>query len=54
MIYRLLADLTVVVHFAFIAFVVVGGFMALRWPRLAWIHIPCAAWGALIEFAGWI
>ncbi len=26
----------------------------MRWPRLAWIHVPAVAWGALIEFAGWI
>lgn len=54
MIYRLLADLTLVVHFLFIAFVIAGGFLAIRWPRLAWVHLPCAVWGALIEFAGWI
>ncbi|MDE2662350.1 MAG: DUF2784 domain-containing protein [Gemmatimonadota bacterium] len=52
--YRVLADLVLVVHFLFIAFVVAGGFAAVRWPRLAWAHIPCFAWGALIEFAGWI
>ena len=54
MIYRLLADLTLVVHFLFIAFVIAGGFLAIRWPRLAWVHLPCAVWGVLIEFAGWI
>ncbi len=52
--YRFLADLTLVVHFAFIAFVIAGGFVAIRWRRIAWLHLPCAAWGALIEFAGWI
>ncbi|WP_419939001.1 DUF2784 domain-containing protein [Candidatus Palauibacter sp.] len=54
MLYRVLADLVLVTHFAFIAFVVAGGFAAVRWPRLAWAHVPCLAWGALIEFAGWI
>jgi len=54
LLYRVLADLVLVVHFLFIAFVVAGGFAAIRWPRLAWAHIPCFAWGALIEFAGWI
>jgi hypothetical protein len=33
---------------------VAGGLLVLRWPRVAWAHVPCAAWGALIEFAGWI
>lgn len=44
----------VLIHFAFVAFVVLGGFLVLRWPRIAWIHLPAAAWGAWIEFAGWI
>lgn len=39
-------------HLAFIAFVVLGGLMVLRWPRLAWAHIPCVAWGAYVEFSG--
>lgn len=54
MLYRVLADLVLVTHFAFIAFVVAGGFAAVRWPRLSWAHVPCFVWGALIEFAGWI
>jgi hypothetical protein len=49
----LLADLVVVVHFAFVLFVVLGGLLVLRWPRLAYVHLPAAAWGVLIEFAGW-
>lgn len=54
MIYRTLADLVLVVHLAFVVFVVVGGLLVLRYPRLAWIHIPAAIWGVLIEFVGWI
>lgn len=50
----LAADLLVVVHFAFICFVVLGGLLVLRWPRLAFIHIPAATWGALVEFMGWL
>jgi hypothetical protein len=53
-IYRLLADLTVVLHLGFVLFVVGGGLLVLRWPRLAWLHVPAAVWGAFIEFAGWI
>ena len=49
-----LAHLTVLAHLAFVAFVVLGGLLALRWPRVVWIHLPCAAWGALVELAGWI
>jgi hypothetical protein len=52
--YGLLADAVVVLHLAFVTFVVAGGLLVLRWPRLAWAHVPTAAWGALIEFGGWI
>jgi hypothetical protein len=54
MLFRLLADATVVVHLLFVAFVVCGGVLVLRWPRVAWVHLPAAAWGAWVEFAGWI
>src|SRR4026207_1701633 len=50
--YRLLADAVLIVHLAFIAFVVLGGLLVLRWPRVAWVHPPPAAWGAWIEFSG--
>lgn len=52
--YQLLADTVLVVHFLFIVFVLTGGLLAFRWPRIAWLHIPATAWGALIEFMGWI
>ena len=41
-------------HFAFILFVVFGGALVLRWPRLARLHLPAVAWGALVELAGWV
>jgi hypothetical protein len=50
----LLADLIVVIHFSFIVFVILGGFLVLKWNRLIWLHLSAAIWGALIEFAGWI
>ena len=52
MAYRLMADITVGVHLLFVLFVVAGGLLVLRWPRVAWLHLPAAAWGAGIEFAG--
>src|SRR6058998_2037367 len=52
--YHQLADVVLVVHFAFLAFVVVGGALVLRWARVAWLHLPAALWGVLIEFFGWI
>ena len=51
---RILADLLVVVHLAFVAFVVAGGVLVLRWPRLAVVHIPAALWGVWIELSGGI
>ncbi len=54
MLYRALADTTVAVHFLFVLFVVLGGLLVLRWPRVAWLHVPAFAWGAAIEFGGWI
>jgi hypothetical protein len=54
MVFRGLADLVLVTHFAFVVFVVFGGFAALVWRRVAWIHIPAALYGAIIEFAGFI
>jgi hypothetical protein len=52
--YRALADLVLLVHLAFVVFVILGGLLVLRRPMWAWLHLPCAAWGVLIEFAGWI
>jgi hypothetical protein len=52
--YRQIADLLVLIHFAFLLFVVTGGVLVLRWPKVAWIHVPAAIWGMLIEFVGWI
>ena len=52
--YRLLADAVVLAHTAFVGFVVLGGFLARRWSWLAWLHLPCAVWGAVIEYQGWV
>jgi hypothetical protein len=49
-----LADALVVAHLLFVAFVMAGGFLLLRWKRLAWAHLPAAAWAAYIEFSGGI
>lgn len=48
----IVADGLVVLHLLFVAFVMAGGFLLLRWPKLAWLHLPAAAWGAWIEFTG--
>lgn len=54
MAYRVLADLLVLLHLGFVVFVVVGGFLVWRWPRLAWVHLPAAAWGVWIDLSAGI
>lgn len=54
MIHGVLADGVLVVHLAFILFVVLGGLLVLRWRWIALLHLPCAVWGLLIELYGWI
>jgi len=54
LIYRVLAEVVLVIHLAFVLFVVLGGLLVMRWPRLAWLHVPAAIWGVLIEYSGWI
>lgn len=51
---RALADLVLVCHFAFVLFVAGGALLVWRWPRLAWLHLPCVVWGVLVMFSGWI
>ena len=48
------ADLIVLIHFCFILFVIFGGFLALKWRKIIWLHLPAATWGTLIELYGWI
>ena len=52
MAFRLLADLVVVIHFAFVLFAVFGGLLVVRWRRWAWAHVPAFVWAALTELAG--
>ena len=46
--YAILVALVVALHFAFIGYLVLGGFLALRWPRTMWLHIPAVLWGIAI------
>jgi hypothetical protein len=52
--YRLFADLIVLIHVAFVGFVLLGGLFALRWRLVVWVHLPAAVWGAIVELSGWI
>ena len=52
--YWLLANALVLLHLAFILFVVAGGLLVAWKRKIVWMHLPAAVWGALIEFMGWI
>ena len=52
MAYALASLLVLAFHLAFVLFVVFGAVLVLRRPRLAWLHLPAAAWGVLVELTG--
>lgn len=54
MLYQIIADCILLLHFAFIVFVVAGGMLVFKWRWLIWFHIPAAIWGAVVEIMGWI
>lgn len=49
-----LADLVILVHVAFIVFVLFGGLLAFRWRWIPFVHLPAVVWGAAVEFFGWV
>jgi hypothetical protein len=49
-----MADIVVLIHALFVVFVVLGGLLALRWPKVLWVHAPAAIWGIVVEYAGFI
>ncbi len=48
----LAADAVLLLHGLFIVFVVGGAALLWRWPRVAWLHLPAALWGAYAELSG--
>lgn len=52
--YHLLANAVLAIHFLFIVFVVFGGLLVFWKAWFAWVHIPVAVYGILIEWVGWI
>lgn len=46
--YQILTTLVLTLHFGYLAYVVVGGFVAWRWPRTIWVHLVAAAWGLAV------
>jgi len=51
MIWSLLADAVVVVHFTFTTFIIFGGFLTWRWRWMALLHLPALAWGCWVELS---
>lgn len=51
---RIAADALVVLHLGFIVFALLGGLLVLKWRWLAFLHLPAATWGALVELRGWV
>jgi hypothetical protein len=47
-----LAAFVAIGHAAFVVFAAFGALLALRWPRIAWLQLPAAAWAAYIELSG--
>jgi hypothetical protein len=52
MFYHLAADLVLIAHLAFVAFVLFGALLVLRWPKLLGFHVAAVLWGVLVEFTG--
>jgi hypothetical protein len=53
-IYRITADLLVVLHLSFIVFVMLGGLLVFKWRRVAILHLPAVVWAVLLELNSWI
>ncbi|MDA2815132.1 DUF2784 domain-containing protein [Nocardiopsis sp. RSe5-2] len=51
--YRLLGEAAMLLHFAFLAYVTLGGLLAWRWPALLWPHALVAAYALAITLVGW-
>ena len=52
--YELAAELTIIVHFLFIVFVVIGALLCLIKTKLLIVHLFSVAWGVYIELSGQI
>jgi len=52
--YQALADLVLITHCLFIAFVMFGGLLAIWKPRVAPWHLLAMAWGAVVIGFGWV
>jgi hypothetical protein len=54
MLYRLLADVVLLLHLAFVLFALLGGLLVLRYRSVLWLHLPALGWAGIVEWADWI
>ena len=54
MLWQILAEVVLLIHFAFIVFVIIGGWFTRKWRWLLWVHLPAVLWAIALEFGGWI
>lgn len=54
MIYQILADVVLLIHAAFVTFVMFGGLLVLWRPAVAYLHLPALLWGAAVIAMGWV
>lgn len=54
MFYKILADFILIFHLLFILFVLLGGLLAFKKPKVIWLHIPVFIWGVLISIFRWV
>ena len=52
MLFLILVDIVVAIHFAFALFAALGGFFVIWWRKIVWLHVPAVLYAALIEFSG--
>ncbi|RKS09774.1 uncharacterized protein DUF2784 [Nocardiopsis sp. Huas11] len=53
MAYRAIGEAAMLLHFAFLVYVTLGGFLAWRWPRALWPHAALALYALGITLIGW-
>lgn len=53
MVFHILANLVLLIHLLFLAFVFLGAFLVRRYHWLAWLHLPAVTWAGVVEFTGW-
>jgi hypothetical protein len=52
--YTIVVAITVAVHLAFMGYGVIGGFLATRWPKSVWLHVPVVMWCVAIEVVDFV